>query len=70
MDDVVEEVKYKVEVPLKEPERFEDVGMSAPKGVLFYGPPGTGKTYLRKSSRTKSKMRHFTASEAQSCLMS
>jgi len=28
MDDVVEEVKYKVEVPLKEPERFEDVGMS------------------------------------------
>jgi len=48
MDDVVEEVKYKVEVPLKEPERFEDVGMSAPKGVLFYGPPGTGKTYLAK----------------------
>lgn len=48
MDEVVEEVKYKVEVPLKEPERFEDVGMDAPKGVLFYGPPGTGKTYLAK----------------------
>ncbi len=48
MDEVVEEVKYKVEVPLKEPERFEDVGMNAPKGVLFYGPPGTGKTYLAK----------------------
>ena len=47
-DEVVEEVKYKVEVPLKEPERFEDVGMNAPKGVLFYGPPGTGKTYLAK----------------------
>lgn len=48
MDEVIEEVKYKVEVPLKEPERFEDVGMDAPKGVLFYGPPGTGKTYLAK----------------------
>ncbi|WP_049972504.1 ATP-binding protein [Haladaptatus cibarius] len=48
MDDVVEEVRYKVEVPLKEPERFETVGMDAPKGVLFYGPPGTGKTYLAK----------------------
>lgn len=48
MDEIVEEVKYKVEVPLKEPERFEDVGMDAPKGVLFYGPPGTGKTYLAK----------------------
>lgn len=48
MDEVVEEVKYKVEVPLKEPERFEDVGMDAPKGVLFYGPSGTGTTYLAK----------------------
>jgi len=55
MDDVVEEVKYKVEVPLKEPERFEDVGMSAPKGVLFYGPPGTGKTYLAKNRREPSR---------------
>ena len=48
MNKVIEEVEYKVEVPLKEPERFENVGMDAPKGVLFYGPPGTGKTYLAK----------------------
>lgn len=48
LDKVVEEVKYKLEVPLKEPERFSSVGIEAPKGVLFYGPPGTGKTYLAK----------------------
>lgn len=48
LDTVIEEVQYKVEVPLKEPERFENVGMDVPKGVLFYGPPGTGKTYLAK----------------------
>jgi len=70
MDDVVEEVKYKVEVPLKEPERFEDVGMSAPKACCSTAHRGLAKRIWRKSSRTKSKMRHFTASEAQSCLMS
>lgn len=48
MDEIIEEVKYKVKLPLSEPERFERVGIEAPRGVLFYGPPGTGKTYLAK----------------------
>jgi len=38
-----------VELPLKNPKIFEDVGITPPKGVLFYGPPGTGKTLLAKA---------------------
>ncbi|MBQ6219016.1 MAG: proteasome-activating nucleotidase [Methanosphaera sp.] len=38
-----------VELPLKNPEIFERVGITPPKGVLFYGPPGTGKTLLAKA---------------------
>lgn len=38
-----------VELPLKNPEIFKEVGITPPKGVLFYGPPGTGKTLLAKA---------------------
>jgi proteasome regulatory subunit len=38
-----------VELPLKSPELFEQVGIEPPKGILLYGPPGTGKTLLAKA---------------------
>lgn len=50
LEEQIVEVKETVELPLKEPELFEKVGIDPPKGVLLYGPPGTGKTLLAKAA--------------------
>ena len=44
-----QQVKEAVEWPLTTPEKFERMGVEAPKGVLLYGPPGTGKTLMAKA---------------------
>ena len=49
LDEQIMELKETVELPLKNPEIFEEVGIDPPKGVLLYGPPGTGKTLLAKA---------------------
>ena len=38
-----------IELPLLNPELFERVGITPPKGCLLYGPPGTGKTLLARA---------------------
>ncbi len=45
----VKKIREMVEIPLKRPELFKQLGISAPKGVLLHGPPGTGKTLLAKA---------------------
>ncbi|NLV11224.1 proteasome-activating nucleotidase [Halomicrobium mukohataei] len=49
IEEQMEEVRETVELPLKSPEMFEDVGIDPPSGVLLHGPPGTGKTLLAKA---------------------
>ncbi len=49
LSEQIQETIETVELPLKNPEIFEKVGITPPKGVLFYGPPGTGKTLLAKA---------------------
>ena len=44
-----QEVQESVEWPLTSPEKFDRMGVEAPKGVLLYGPPGTGKTLMAKA---------------------
>lgn len=49
LTDQIRELREVIELPLKNPEIFQRVGIKSPTGVLLYGPPGTGKTLLAKA---------------------
>lgn len=53
LDEELVEVRETVEDPLLHPERFEDIGIEPPSGVLLHGPPGTGKTLMAKAVANK-----------------
>ena len=54
----VKKVREMIEIPLKNPELFDKLGIAPPKGVLMHGPPGTGKTLLAKAVANESDA-HF-----------
>mmetsp|Transcript_22353 Transcript_22353/g.58254 ORF Transcript_22353/g.58254 Transcript_22353/m.58254 type:complete len:424 (+) Transcript_22353:119-1390(+) len=45
----MERMREVVELPMLHPEKFVQLGIDPPKGVLCYGPPGTGKTLLARA---------------------
>ncbi|MFA5855863.1 MAG: CDC48 family AAA ATPase [Candidatus Pacearchaeota archaeon] len=55
LTDEVKKIREMVEIPLKHPEIFEQLGIEPPKGVLLHGPPGTGKTLLAKAVANESE---------------
>jgi transitional endoplasmic reticulum ATPase len=54
LEDAKQEVREAVELPLTDRDRFEDLGINPPRGVLLYGPPGTGKTLIAKAVANES----------------
>ncbi len=54
LNDELKRIREMIELPLKHPEIFDRMGISAPKGVLMYGPPGTGKTLIAEAVANES----------------
>ncbi len=54
LDAAKTEVREAVEYPLTHRDRFDDLGIEPPRGVLLYGPPGTGKTLIAKAVASES----------------
>ena len=53
LDKSRQEILEAVEWPLSDPERFREMGLQPPNGILLYGPPGTGKTLIAKAVATE-----------------
>jgi len=49
MDTQIQELMEAIVLPMTHKERFENIGITPPKGALMYGPPGTGKTLMARA---------------------
>ena len=65
LDSVKQRLSEAVIWPMKEPERFESMGIEPPGGILLFGPPGTGKTFVIRALANESGAAFFAVKGAE-----
>ena len=55
LDKQIEELTEAIVLPMTHKERFTNIGIRPPKGLLLHGPPGTGKTLMARACAAQTK---------------
>mmetsp|Transcript_34406 Transcript_34406/g.25481 ORF Transcript_34406/g.25481 Transcript_34406/m.25481 type:complete len:228 (-) Transcript_34406:411-1094(-) len=55
LDKQIEELIEAIVLPMTHKERFDNIGIRPPKGLLMHGPPGTGKTMMARACAAQTK---------------
>ena len=64
IDEAKEELREVVDF-LREPQRYQRLGGTVPKGVLLVGPPGTGKTLLARAVAGEARVPFYSVAASE-----